>query len=194
MREEVKPEDQKRKISRFEEPTLTFENALYLHIEKQDYKKARALYLRAIQRALFPWPAFSMLLNVHLLHAHSKEHLENKIKDLKLTYGPFLSIHSDFQSHLDRCLRYSKIMEEDPRWQLKQNNFQESQAMMFGKTLMRNTSSFCKEILVLKVQMESIYAEDIRNSQQIFEKKKEILELFNYDPFIEQIHLVNGVF
>jgi len=123
MREEVKPEDQRRKISRFEEPTLTFENALYLHIEKQDYKKARALYLRAIQRALFPWPAFSMLLNVHLLHAHSKEHLEDKIKDLKLTYGPFLSIHSDFQSHLDRCLKYSKLMEEDPSWQLKQKNF-----------------------------------------------------------------------
>lgn len=110
-----------------------------------------------------------------------------------MTFGPYLKIHKDFKSHIERTLKFSKIMEEDPSWQLKQKTYQESQPMMFGKSLVRDTQSFYKKVLVLKVQMENNYVVDMKNKQEIFKRKLKVLQLFNYDPFIEQVHLVLGV-
>lgn len=120
MLEEVQSLDPTKKQNRYEDPTLTFENAIYLHLERQDFKKAKVLYLRAIERAICPWPAFCMLLNINLIQAHSKERLEAKLNDLKVTYGPFLSIHNYFEGLLERCHKYAQVMEEDPSWKLKQ--------------------------------------------------------------------------
>jgi hypothetical protein len=41
--------------------------------------------------------------------------------------------------------------------------------------------------------MENIYVEDMQNNQEIFKRKQKVFQLFNYDPFVEKIHLVNGV-
>lgn len=64
--------------------------------------------------------------------------------------------------------------------------------MMFGKQLIRDNDAFMKNVLILKIELEKIFIEDLREQNKVIRARQKVFQLFNFDPFVEQIHLVKG--
>lgn len=65
--------------------------------------------------------------------------------------------------------------------------------MMFGKPLERETVQSEEKLIAVNLEEINIKVNDLKYRTEVLKKKRKVMQVFNFDPFIKQIHFAEGV-